>query len=60
MEPHRGILINRISVDGFGGIIFAAGMVVVLLLAVPQIWPLAVASVVGGVALAPLLRLRGH
>lgn len=60
MEPHRGILISRIPVDGLGGLIFALGMVTVCLIAVPEIRALAVVSVLGGLVLAPILRLRGH
>jgi len=60
MEPHRGILISRIPVDGLGGLIFALGMVAVCLIAVPEIRALAAISVLGGLVLAPILRLRGH
>jgi hypothetical protein len=60
VEPHRGILISRIPVDGLGGLIFALGMVTVCLIAVPEIRALAVVSVLGGLVLAPILRLRGH
>jgi hypothetical protein len=59
MEPHRGILISRVPVEGVGGLIFALGMVAVTLMAMPQIRLLALISLVGGVLLAPVL-IRLH
>jgi hypothetical protein len=60
MEPHRGILISRIPVDGAGGLIFAVGMVAVTLIAVPEVRFLALISLVGGAALAPVLARMHH
>jgi hypothetical protein len=55
MQFHPGIRINRIPVEGGGGLIFAAGMAVLVLLAMPAVLPLAIGAVLGGVALAPVL-----
>jgi hypothetical protein len=61
MDPHRGILINRISVDGLGGIIFVTSMVVLFLIGVPALRPLVALTVVCGVLCAPLVRkLHSH
>jgi len=59
--PHTGIRIDRIPAEGVGGGIFAAGLGIVLLLQFPALLPVAVAAVVSGVALAPVLhRLHTH
>jgi hypothetical protein len=55
MEPHRGILISRVPVDGLGGLIFALGMAAIALMAAPEILLLALISLVGGGLLAPVL-----
>ena len=55
MQVHPGIRIHRIPVEGGGGLIVAVGMAALVLLAMPALWPLAIASVVGGAVLAPLL-----
>jgi hypothetical protein len=60
MEPHRGILISRIPVDGLGGFIVTLGTMAIIVLAVPQLRLLAAVCLAGGVLVAPLLRLRGH
>ncbi len=61
MNPHRGILINRIAVDGLGGLIFVVSMTVLLIMAVPALRPLVALSVVGGVLCAPLIKkLHSH
>ncbi len=60
MEPHRGILISRIPVDGAGGLIFALGMVAIGLMAMPEIRLLALISLAGGAALAPILVRMHH
>lgn len=61
METHRGILVQRIPAEGFGGLIFALGMVVLTLVAVPALRPLAALSVVAGLLFAPLVhRLHSH
>jgi len=55
MQFHPGIRIDRIPVEGGGGLIFAAGMAVLVLLAMPAVLPLAIGAVLGGAALAPVL-----
>jgi hypothetical protein len=55
MRVHPGIQISRISVEGGGGLIFAIGMVSIVLLAMPALRPLALLSILGGVLLAPVL-----
>ncbi len=55
MQVHPGIRIHSIPAEGGGGLIFAAGMVALVLLAMPAVWPLALGAVVGGAVLAPLL-----
>jgi hypothetical protein len=60
MDPHRGILISRINVDGIGGLIFTLGMTATLLLAVPALRPLMAVTLVGGALLAPVLWRRAH
>jgi hypothetical protein len=60
MEPHRGILISRVPVEGAGGLIFAVGMAAVCLIAMPEIRTLALISIVGGALLAPVLRYVYH
>jgi hypothetical protein len=55
MEPHRGILIHRIPVEGAGGLIFALGMVLIALVGIPALRPLAALSLLAGVAAAPVL-----
>jgi hypothetical protein len=55
MRVHPGIRINSIPAEGGGGLIFAAAIPVLVLLALPKLLPLAVASVVGGVVGAYLL-----
>jgi hypothetical protein len=59
MELHRGILISRVPVEGAGGLIFAVGMMAVTLMAMPEVRMLALVSLVGGAALAPIL-IRMH
>jgi hypothetical protein len=55
MQPHPGIRIDRIPAAEGGGLIFALGMVLVLLLAMPSILPLAALCLLGGLLLAPVL-----
>jgi hypothetical protein len=55
MAPHPGIRIDQIPAAEGGGLIFAAGMVVIFMLAVPSFIPVVAAAVGGGVALAGLL-----
>lgn len=56
MSHHRGILINRIPVEGMGGLIFALGMAAIFLLAVPAFRPIVGLCLLGGILLAPILR----
>jgi hypothetical protein len=60
MDPHRGILINRIPVDGLGGVIFVLGMMALILIAMPTLRPVVGLCLIGGVLLAPILRRLGH
>jgi len=60
MQPHPGIRIDRIPAAGGGGLIFAVGMVAIVLLAVPALRPLFAVAVVGGVLLAPVLHRFRH
>jgi hypothetical protein len=55
MEPHRGILIHRIPVEGAGGLIFALGMVLIALVGIPAMRPLVALSLVAGLLAAPAL-----
>jgi hypothetical protein len=55
MRVHPGIRINSIPAEGGGGLIFAAAIPALVLLALPGLLPLAVASVVGGTVGAYLL-----
>lgn len=55
MQPHPGIRINSIPAQGGGGLIFALGMVAIVLIALPAVRPLAAVAVLGGALLAPVL-----
>jgi hypothetical protein len=55
MQVHPGIRIDRIPAEGGGGLIFAMGMVGVMLVAMPGLWPVALACLAGGALLAPIL-----
>jgi hypothetical protein len=55
MQPRAEIRIDRIPAEGFGGLIFAVGSVVIFLMAFPGLRPIAAASVIGGLLLAPIL-----
>ena len=58
---HRGILVHRIPAEGFGGLVFALGMVALTLVAVPALRPLVALSLVAGLLFAPLVhRLHSH
>lgn len=52
---HPGIRIDSIPASGGGGLIFAIGMAALVLVAIPPLRPLALAAVVGGLLLAPVL-----
>jgi hypothetical protein len=52
---HPGIRIDSIPVQETGGLIFAVGMSVLFLLAVPALLPVVGAAVIGGALLAPVL-----
>jgi hypothetical protein len=60
VNPHSGIRIDHIPVEGTGGLIFAVGMMALTVLAVPSIWPLIAFCLVGGVVFAPLFHYTGH
>ncbi len=61
MNPHRGILISRIPVDGLAGLIFAVGMTTTLLVAVPALRAVFGASILGAILFAPILKkIRSH
>jgi hypothetical protein len=60
MRFHPGIQISRIPVEGGGGLIFAIGMVLIVVLAMPAVRPLALLSILGGVILAPVLHRLNH
>jgi hypothetical protein len=61
MQPHPGIRIDRIPAAGGGGLIFAIGMVAIVLVALPAVRPLAAVAFLGGALLAPILhRLRWY
>jgi hypothetical protein len=60
MQPHPGIRIDKIPAAGGGGLIFALGMVSVVLLAIPAIRPLAGVCLLGGLLLAPVLHRLNH
>jgi hypothetical protein len=55
MDIHPGIRIDHIEARGGGGLIFAVGMMVLVLMAAPALRPLALAALLGGGALAPVL-----
>ena len=59
-HPHPGIRIDSIPADEGGGLIFVAGMMITLLLAVPALRPLALVGLVAGALLAPILHRWGH
>lgn len=52
---HPGIRIDSIPVEEAGGLIFAVGMSVIFMIAVPAFIPIVGAAVVGGALLAPVL-----
>jgi hypothetical protein len=55
MRIHPGIQISRIPVEGGGGLIFAVGMMLIVILAIPAVRPLALLAILGGVLFAPVL-----
>jgi len=56
MDIHPGITMHRIPAAGTGGLIFALGIGALFLLEFPAFVPVVVACVLGGLAVAPLLR----
>ena len=54
-ELHPGIRIDEIHVEGSGGLIFAIGMTILVLLAVPALVPVVAVAALGGAILAPIL-----
>ena len=56
-HPHRGITMHQIPVGGnFPGLLFAVGSALIFLLAIPALWYVVAAAVVGGIVLALLLQ----
>ena len=55
MQVHPGIRIDSIPAQEGGGLIFALGMVGVVLVAMPGFWPVALGCLAGGALLAPIL-----
>lgn len=53
--PHQGIRIDNIPAEGAGGLIFALGTVMVVLLGVPVLRTAALVALAGGALAAPLL-----
>ena len=60
MQHHQGIRIDKIPVEGAGGLIFVLGISALFLIGIPAFAPLVALSVVGGALAAPLLHLRRH
>jgi hypothetical protein len=58
--PHPGIRIDSIPADEGGGLIFVAGMMITLLVAVPVLRPLALIGLVAGALMAPVIHRLGH
>lgn len=54
-KPHRGILIDKIPSQGFAGLIFTIGIMVILLVGIPQVRLLFVGSLLAGSVLAGAL-----
>jgi hypothetical protein len=54
-RPHPGIRIDQIPAEGGGGLIFALGTVLIVLLGFPALRPVAAVAVLGGVLFAPIL-----
>jgi hypothetical protein len=55
MRPHPGIQIHKIPAEGVGGLIFAVGTAMIVLIGIPAVRPLVALAVLGGIVLAPLL-----
>ncbi len=53
--PHAGIRIDHIPAEEGGGLIFAIGTGFIVMLAFPQLLPIAGAALLGGLVLAPVL-----
>lgn len=58
MSPHPGITMHKIPASGAAGLLYVLGTLVVSLMALPQLAPLAVAGLAGGLLLAPVLYRR--
>jgi hypothetical protein len=54
-QVHPGIRIDQIPAEEGGGLIFALGTAVIFLIGFPALRPIAVAALLGGALLAPLL-----
>jgi len=55
MKPHRGILIDKIPAEGFGGLVFALGTLLIFLIGVPEIRQASVLLLPAGLLTAGLL-----
>jgi hypothetical protein len=55
MNRHPGITMHRIQIEGGAGLLYVAGSMAVFLMALPQIAPLALLGLLGGLAIAPAL-----
>ena len=60
MSPHPGLHIDQIPAAGGGGIILAAGTILLFWLGGPEFRPVVLASLVGGALFAPLFHHLGH
>ncbi len=60
MQPHPGIRIDKIPVEGAGGLIFVLGISALFLIGIPAFAPLVLLSVAGGALFALILRRTGH
>jgi hypothetical protein len=58
MRPHPGIRIDRIPAAGGGGLIFAVGIPLLVLIAMPAVRPIVAVAAVAGLLLAPVLHWR--
>lgn len=57
LKPHRGILTHKIPAEGFGGLIFALGTVMIFVIGVPEIRQFSLFAIPAGGILAGVLYL---